>query len=171
MHCDWSSRVLYNSTRHAAYVWCVPYNSTYARKPSQSFLSLKILRRFFQTAIMAEEFPSFDLGFDFLNDQNNEEAGKSLKKFTSAYLFQIAREKSCDYLLIIYMKKFEMNKAWPNARNISTQHLATLLHDVATCVARGGQTHATFSSFSTQHVNVHVPQAPGAQEVDLTRMP
>ena len=26
-------------------------------------------------------------------------------------------------------------------------------------------------SFSTQHVNVHVPQAPGAQEVDLTRMP
>ena len=74
MHCDWSSRVLYNSTRHAAYVWCVPYNSTYARKPSQSFLSLKILRRFFQTAVMAEEFPSFDLGFE-----NNEEAGKSLE--------------------------------------------------------------------------------------------
>ena len=104
MHCGWSSRVLYNSTRHAAYVWCVPYNSTYARKPSQSFWSLKILWRFFQTAIMAEEFPSFDLSFDFLNDQSNEEAGKSLKKFTSA------REKSCDYLLIIYMKKFEMVK-------------------------------------------------------------
>ena len=68
MHGDWSSRVLYNSTRHAAYVWCVHYNSTYARKPSQSFLSLKILRRFFETAIMAEEFPSFDLVFDFLND-------------------------------------------------------------------------------------------------------
>ena len=30
----------------------------------------------------------------------------SLKKFTSAYLFQIAGEKSFDYLLIIYMKKF-----------------------------------------------------------------
>ena len=68
------------------------YNSTYAHKPSQSFSSLKILRKFFQTAIMAEEFPSFDLGFDFLNDQNNQEAGKSLRKFTSAYLFQIARE-------------------------------------------------------------------------------
>ena len=27
------------------------------------------------------------------------------EKFTSAYLFQIAQEKSCDYLLIIYMKK------------------------------------------------------------------
>ena len=26
---------------------------------------------------MAEEFPSFDLGFDFLNDQNNEEEGNS----------------------------------------------------------------------------------------------
>ena len=26
--------------------------------------------------------------------------------FTGAYLFQIAQEKSCDYLLIIYMKKF-----------------------------------------------------------------
>ena len=62
-------------------------------------------------------------------------------------------------------------KAWPNARNISTQHPATLLHDVATCAARGGQMHATFSSFLTQHVNVHVPQAPVAQEVDLTRMP
>ena len=32
------------------------------------------------------------------------------EKFTSAYLFQIAREKSCDYLLIIYMKKCEMVK-------------------------------------------------------------
>ena len=28
------------------------------------------------------------------------------EKFTSAYLFQIAQEKSCDYLLIIHMKKF-----------------------------------------------------------------
>ena len=28
------------------------------------------------------------------------------EKFTSAYLFQIAQEKSCDYLLIINMKKF-----------------------------------------------------------------
>ena len=28
------------------------------------------------------------------------------EKFTSAYLFQIAREKSCDYLLLIYVQKF-----------------------------------------------------------------
>ena len=35
--------------------------------------------------------------------------GWSLKKFTSAYLFRIAKkEKSCDYLLIIYMKKYEI---------------------------------------------------------------
>ena len=32
---------------------------------------------------------------------------RSLKKLTSAYLFQIAQEKSCDYVLIIYMKKYE----------------------------------------------------------------
>ena len=32
----------------------------------------------------------------------------SLKKCTSAYLFQIAREKSYDYVLIIYMKKYEV---------------------------------------------------------------
>ena len=37
-------------------------------------------------------------------------------------------------------------EAWPKARSISAQHLTTLLHDVATCVERGGQTHATFSS-------------------------
>ena len=30
-----------------------------------------------------------------------------LTKFTSTYLFQIAREESCDYVLIIYMKKYE----------------------------------------------------------------
>ena len=35
-------------------------------------------------------------------------------------------------------------KAWPNARNISTQHLATMLHDVATVIERAGQMHATF---------------------------
>ena len=32
------------------------------------------------------------------------------EKFTSAYLFQIAQEKSGDYLLMIYMKNFEMVK-------------------------------------------------------------
>ena len=33
-----------------------------------------------------------------------------------------------------------------------------MLHDVATCVEGPGQTHATFS---TQHVDVDVPQTPG----------
>ena len=32
------------------------------------------------------------------------------EKFTSAYLFQTAQEKSRDYLLIIYMKKFRNGK-------------------------------------------------------------
>ena len=31
-----------------------------------------------------------------------------LKKSTSAYLFQIAREKSYDYVLIKHMKKYEI---------------------------------------------------------------
>ena len=30
-----------------------------------------------------------------------------LNKFTRAYLFQIAQEKSCDHLLIIFMKKLQ----------------------------------------------------------------
>ena len=30
------------------------------------------------------------------------------EKFTSAYLFQIAREISRDYILMIYMKKYEI---------------------------------------------------------------
>ena len=30
------------------------------------------------------------------------------KKLTSAYIFQIAREKSCDYVLIKYMKQYEI---------------------------------------------------------------
>ena len=33
------------------------------------------------------------------------------EKFTSAYLFQIAQEKSCDYLLIMYMKKLRDGRA------------------------------------------------------------
>ena len=35
-------------------------------------------------------------------------ASAILKKLTSAYLFQTAPEKSCDYVLIIYMKKYEI---------------------------------------------------------------
>ena len=31
-----------------------------------------------------------------------------MKKFTSAYSYQIAREKSCDYVLSIYIKKYEI---------------------------------------------------------------
>ena len=34
----------------------------------------------------------------------HEKIFQRLTKFTSAYSFQIAREKSCDYLLIVYMK-------------------------------------------------------------------
>ena len=38
------------------------------------------------------------------------------EKFTSAYLFQIAREKSCDYLLIIYTINITSNQQILTAR-------------------------------------------------------
>ena len=38
----------------------------------------------------------------------------------SAYLFQIAREKSCDYVLIIYMKKYEI--AYHNYAEVKRAH-------------------------------------------------
>ena len=40
-------------------------------------------------------------------------------------------------------QKHRLLKAWPNARNISTQHLATLLHDVATVIERAGRPSTT----------------------------
>ena len=46
-----------------------------------------------------------------------------LKKFTSAYLFQIAREKSCDYLLMIFMKKLRDSF---NITLIGSQHIQML---------------------------------------------
>ena len=41
---------------------------------------------------------------------------KLFTKFTSAYLFQIAQEKSCDYLLIICMKKYEIAYDYAEAK-------------------------------------------------------
>ena len=41
-------------------------------------------------------------------------------QFTSAYLFQIAREKSCDYVSITYMKKYEI--AYHNCAEAKRAH-------------------------------------------------
>ena len=38
------------------------------------------------------------------------------EKFTSAYLFQTARQKSCDYLLIIYTKNITTTTDFDSAR-------------------------------------------------------
>ena len=40
------------------------------------------------------------------------------EKFTSAYFSQIAREKSCDYLLIIFMKKLRESNTRNSGRKI-----------------------------------------------------
>ena len=42
------------------------------------------------------------------------------EKFTSAYLFQIAREKSCDYLLIIYTKNITTTTNFDSAHVFSS---------------------------------------------------
>ena len=46
---------------------------------------------------------------------------------------------SCS-LIMLYSKatQFLAVKAWPNACNISMQHLTTLSHDIATCVEWAG---------------------------------
>ena len=44
--------------------------------------------------------------------------------------------------------------------NISTQRLATLSQDVATCVEWAGQTHATSSTFSTQVMSMFICPCP-----------
>ena len=53
--------------------------------------------------------------------------------------------------------QFVVEQAWPKARNISMQHLATLLHDVATCVEWTGQTHATYRKRVAKRMQHAVP--------------
>ena len=43
-----------------------------------------------------------------------------VQNFTSVYLFQIAREKSCDYLLIIYTKNITATTNFDSARVFSS---------------------------------------------------
>ena len=50
----------------------------------------------------------------------------------------------------------------------SSQHFNATSRNIVTYVENADQTHATFSK---PHVNVSVPQAPGARQVDLARMP
>ena len=72
--------------------------------------------------------------------------------------------------LTINLKLMRLIKAWLNAPNVSTQLLTTLLQDVAICVERAGQTLTIFSTFSTQHVDVYVPQSAGTQQAELASM-
>ena len=50
------------------------------------------------------------------------------------------------------------------------QHCCMILRPMI-CLERAGQTHATFSPFSTQHVDVYVPQLQARNKVGLARMP
>ena len=66
-------------------------------------------------------------------------------------------KESTKYATWVQEKIQSQLKAWPNAFNISMQHLTTLLHDVATCVEWAGQTHTKVSTFSMRPVDVYVP--------------
>ena len=58
-----------------------------------------------------------------------------LEKFTSAYLFQIAQEKSCNYLLIIYMKKFRLILLnGRNAKDLIGHLWVSLIIDQSECL-------------------------------------
>ena len=57
------------------------------------------------------------------------------EKFTTAYLFQIAQEKSCNYLLIIYMTKFRLillNRR--NAKDLIGHLWVSLIIDQSECL-------------------------------------
>ena len=56
------------------------------------------------------------------------------EKFTIAYLFQIAREKSCDYLLIIYKKNITTTTKFDSARVFSSIHSTVWLKQITTFV-------------------------------------
>ena len=56
------------------------------------------------------------------------------EKFSSAYLFQIAREKSCDYLLIIYTKNITTTTNFDSARVFSSIHSTVWLKQITTFV-------------------------------------
>ena len=57
------------------------------------------------------------------------------EKLTSAYLFKSVREKSCDYVLIIYMKKYEIayhSYAESNAKIIYSIPASDIVRSVKT---------------------------------------
>ena len=56
-----------------------------------------------------------------------------MKKFTRAYLFQIAREKSFDYLLIIYTKKFLHADWWKNFEMVEQKERTRITRSGKNC--------------------------------------
>ena len=77
------------------------------------------------------------------------------EKFTSAYLFQIAREKSCDYLLIIYKKNITTSKQILTAGAIlvhSTDWLKQTTYYL--CQIQTFSRPTLSKSFSQEHGNV-----------------
>ena len=85
-----------------------------------------------------------------------------MKKLTRAYLFQIAREKSCDYVLIIYMKKLRICSCLACRYRVMDARRKFGEHEKCVRVARGGaESNSCFLS-ALQTSQVH-PQLDYAQ--------
>ncbi len=59
---------------------------------------------------------------------NFSKANQVFEKFTSANLSQIAREKSCNYLLIIHIQKFDWK--WMTNKTCSVAYLSDMLLNI-----------------------------------------
>ena len=72
------------------------------------------------------------------------------EKFTSAYLFQMAREKSCDYLLIRYTKNITTTTNFDSA--LVLVHLTDWLKQTTTFVKFKDQQDQRFQNNSAKNL-------------------
>ena len=70
---------------------------------------------------MAEEFPSFDLGFDFLNDQNNAETATDQKKRSA----DVKETETNQLLLEVQSREMSANAVETNSRSTT---MFTMIH-------------------------------------------
>ena len=81
----------------------------------------------------------------------------SSKEFTNAYLFQTAREKSCDYVLILHMKKYEI--ASHNCAEARASSAIIFYSDPASSIVRSVKTTAFDQNSNMQWYSVHIFKA------------
>lgn len=70
MHCSWSNRVHFNSITQPTPPSCITYLNMHALTSAVILFAAKA-EKIFHKAIMAEQVPSLQLGFGFLNVENS----------------------------------------------------------------------------------------------------